>query len=56
MGGELMLVEAIVGAKFTALIMTKLVGVAYSAYPVFGVLLEIRGTTRNKLGKLLTTV
>ncbi len=51
-----MLVEVIVGAKFTALIMTKRAEVAYFAYPVFGVLLEIRETMRNKLGKLLTTV
>jgi hypothetical protein len=56
MAGELMLVGVIVGVKFTALITTKHVEVAYFAYPVFGVSLEIRGTTQSKSGKLLTTV
>jgi hypothetical protein len=55
MGGGLMLAEVIVGVKFTALITTKNVEVAYFVYLVSGVLLEIQGITPSKLGKLSIT-
>lgn len=55
MDGGLMLVEVIVGVKFTALTTIKNVEVEYFADLVFGVLPEIQGITPSKLGKLSIT-
>jgi hypothetical protein len=54
MDGGLMLVEVIVGVKFTALTTIKNVEVEYFADLVFGVLLEIQGIMPSCLVALLT--